>query len=408
MGKVLLKKPRVFAVWHNDGVKKEYWSFLFLLISILLAVVVVGNGWEVKRRIEELARSSLDNATVKYMRQVRRCAGGRRMTMAGAKRCLRELFQNESETLHHVALVDSAGTEIARFAEKPPEEGLIVHTTVLHPYLSSYHVRFAFHGHVQSRWSALGARYATISFILGGVLVLFGGLVAFVLIRNIRLHESVLKDRHLKEIGMMSSQLSHEIHNPLSSIRGLAQILLEETRHADQREHLETIIKETDRLEQLTTDLLVFARSPQPHPTSTDLRSTITSIIQDLNIERYVELAVPDGEDHVFADPNHVQQILYNLLKNASDVIRDDERITLRINRKEDNTVLTMENPVDDLEPDEISSLFTPFYTTKASGSGLGLFISRKLTELNGGTLTASLVRDRCIQFKVELPYAET
>ncbi|MEZ5403851.1 MAG: HAMP domain-containing sensor histidine kinase [Bryobacteraceae bacterium] len=193
--------------------------------------------------------------------------------------------------------------------------------------------------------------------------------------------------RHLARIGEMSAVLAHEIRNPLGTIKGFAQLLGEKLR-GEHAALLEPILDQSARLERLSADLLVYGRKAEPRSRAVQAEALAESM------RLHARQILPGFEASaapltLTTDPQLLEQVLLNLLRNAAEAAGGGEnaRVRFEIESDGDSVVLRLSDNGPGLSEEARRRLFEPFYTSKASGTGLGLSISRKLTEALGGTL---------------------
>ncbi len=207
---------------------------------------------------------------------------------------------------------------------------------------------------------------------------------AYLLAARRRLHRE-----HLAELGEMSAVLAHEIRNPLGTIKGYAQLARERST-GPAVELLGPVVEETERLERLVHDLLLFAR-PDQVQTATIHWPDIVSRLEAVAGE--VPLHIEPAPDLVFtADPHAVLQILTNLVRNAAEALPDGGHIHIRGRRLPHGVVISVEDDGPGLSADARRRLFQPFFTTKSTGTGLGLSISRRLASQLGAKLELEAV----------------
>ncbi len=209
-----------------------------------------------------------------------------------------------------------------------------------------------------------------------------------------------IAQEHLKRVEKMAamdemiSGIAHEIKNPLASLSGSIQLLQEDTKPGSYEDKLmQIILRETHRLENIVNDIRLFAK---PH---TD--NAISIKIADA-IEETIELFLNDPEWNqkisvttnmnknlsVFIDPSHFTQILWNLLKNAAQSIKDHGEIKIILKSSINNRVhLAIKDSGDGIQKEASTHIFDPFYTTKPDGTGLGLSIIHRLIDTYNGMI---------------------
>lgn len=215
--------------------------------------------------------------------------------------------------------------------------------------------------------------------------------------RFVALQEQGAQARRLADLGRMAATLAHEIRNPLGAVKGLTQVARERISadHVAQT-HLGTVVDETERLERLVDDLLSFARPRQPELARFDLLDAVRQACDALRsghpdrlIDLSIEATVEGAPLPLRSDPDGVRQILLNVLLNALQAAPDDGRIRVHVGERDHDGGI--EIVVDDngpgLQGRAPEDLFSPFSTSKARGSGLGLAVSRQIVEQLDGTI---------------------
>jgi signal transduction histidine kinase len=203
-------------------------------------------------------------------------------------------------------------------------------------------------------------------------------------------------EAQLKSLGTMAASLAHEIRNPLGAMKGLTQLAQEDLSPDDAaQERLRTVVTEAERLERLVTNLLDFARPKEPQINEFDLHkllSDVKTMLQPRLDNSNVRLEILSDTDSlaVRSDPGGLRQVLLNVILNAMDASPADSTIDVHIICDEGNKSVLIQ--VDDsgsgLHGRDPFDLFQPFVTTKSSGTGLGLAVSRQIVESLGGDLS--------------------
>jgi signal transduction histidine kinase len=201
------------------------------------------------------------------------------------------------------------------------------------------------------------------------------------------------RDRQLK---LMLGGVAHEVKNPLGGIELFSGLLDEELSGsapnvADAREHLQKIRRELAYLKRIVEDFLAFAREQRLSVDAVDTKALLEAAAQHLAGEasgRGVSLAVEAEASTVSGDWSLLTSALVNLLKNAVQVSREGQRVSLLGRATGDAYEIEVRDEGPGVPPDLEGRIFEPFFTTREKGSGLGLALARKLVEAHRGTLS--------------------
>jgi PAS domain S-box-containing protein len=208
-----------------------------------------------------------------------------------------------------------------------------------------------------------------------------------------RLEEELVRQERLATLGMMVSHISHEIKNPLASIGGFAQKLARQKDFPEKaRQNLELICQEVHRLEKFLADLSTFSRPTPSQKVSGDILALIRQVIglmeagfQEQGVT--LELSAPEAIPAFAFDPGQIRQVLINLFKNSLEAMPHGGVLRVSTAVQEDRLVLTIADTGLGIDPGHLRSLFTPFFSTKEGGTGLGLTICRGLIDLHRGEI---------------------
>jgi signal transduction histidine kinase len=238
---------------------------------------------------------------------------------------------------------------------------------------------------------------------------------------NLRLkqaQERLLRSERLASVGRLAAGLAHEVGNPIAAMMGLEELLLQGgLTKAEERDFLQRIARETERVHRILRDLLDFAR-PTQHPTSDaeeepgDVGFAVEETLalvgpQKLFRELLLETTLEGDLPLVRLSRPKLVQVLLNLLLNAADALGTSGSIVISAKRANDGTV---EVSVTDNGPGVpqaiIPSLFEPFVTTKevGKGTGLGLAVCRGLVEGAGGSIALDEQHHPGARFLLKLP----
>ncbi len=212
----------------------------------------------------------------------------------------------------------------------------------------------------------------------------------------------------LAAIGEFSANLAHEIRTPVTAIKGAADLLAEEGLDQDQRTLVSLIRRESDRLNRIVTDFLKFTKLPPAQKTKVSLHQVLHDVVErfrSTNRRVQVHLSVPPEDLTLETDPTLLFQALSNLVQNAVQAIEHAQltgevRITAVYPGKEfsvlgngrdtadDYTlVLLIEDNGPGIPSQDLERIFDPFYTTRPSGSGMGLPLVKKILQRLGGRM---------------------
>ena len=231
------------------------------------------------------------------------------------------------------------------------------------------------------------------------------------------LEAQIIQNDKMASIGQLVSGVAHELNNPLTSIAGLAELLLERPPHPElPREHLRVIYDQAERAGRIVRNLLTFARKGVAEKTAVDLHDVVvrTSLLITYELHLHgIELESDLSPDTtvVLGDRYELQQVLLNLITNAVQAVSGLEpgkprRIVLSTGRSDGEAVLRVRDTGPGVPPHLVPYLFTPFFTTKApgEGTGLGLSLSYGLVKAHGGVLEYEAPPEGGAEFRVTLP----
>lgn len=251
---------------------------------------------------------------------------------------------------------------------------------------------------------------ARLLFISVSVMLIVFWAVSILLIRSIRnrlrIEMIMAHNERLAMIGRMASVLAHEIRNPLGIIKGFAQHLREKSVCSKEGKGIDIIVRESQRLELLTEDLLMYARMDELRPEEFDLPSLIRDAAGLLRIENKsidMDFDMPD-KLIILSDREKLRQVVYNLLQNSVDAIEQKGKITMHLAKERDHAVIFLSDTGKGIAPNDIEKIFAPFYTTKSKGTGLGLSIAEKLIKTLGGSISVKSEQGRYTTFKIKVP----
>lgn len=236
------------------------------------------------------------------------------------------------------------------------------------------------------------------------------------------LEEAVRQSDRLSQLGTLAAGLAHEIKNPLGGIKGAAQLLdLELPGKSPLREYTAVMIRETERINTIIEGLLDLTRTRQPHWAGVNLGKILGDILllqknahpgKEIDFLFDLDPSIPEFR----GDEDLLTQLFLNLVKNAAEAIADggvvrisskivaDYHLNLPTGRPAPFVTVEIRDNGRGIDREDLERIFTPFYTTKHFGSGLGLPLCQKIVRQHDGMLKAVSEPGSGTLFSVSLP----
>jgi signal transduction histidine kinase len=237
--------------------------------------------------------------------------------------------------------------------------------------------------------------------------------------RTRELHEAqahVLHQEKMAAFGLLAAGIAHEVGNPLTSISSLVQLL--QKRDADDytQEKLSLVNGQLRRIQSTLRELVNFSRPASNKQARVDLRDILQEALNTAKYytgpggrsgkRRSIEIHLPEHLPPLWGVRDQLVQVFLNLILNAVDATTRGGRIDIRAERGADAVVVTVHDDGPGIAPEHAPRLFQPYFTTKKHGTGLGLFVTRKLLADHGGTVECTSTPGRGTAFRVQLPVA--
>ncbi len=249
--------------------------------------------------------------------------------------------------------------------------------------------------------------------ILFGILILVvnrgEGIIRQRNLEEIRLKEQLSRAERLSSLGEMIAGISHEIRNPLGIIRSSAELLKKKMQKIDPPNTIpDIIVEESTRLNNIITDFLSFARPRTPDLCVCRIEDIIEKNINFLTsqlaekghrIERHYTPDLPK----IHADAEMLYQAFLNILINAMEAMPDGGTIRVKTSAENDNIVIVFEDEGTGIPEEVLHKIWDPFFSTKATGTGLGLGIVKSIIEAHNGMIRIGNHPLRGTQVIVEL-----
>jgi two-component system sensor histidine kinase PilS (NtrC family) len=226
--------------------------------------------------------------------------------------------------------------------------------------------------------------------------------------------EAEMKQREkMATIGELSSNIAHEIRNPLASLKSSVEMLKEDSVQRDYKMKLMDIaLIEMERLDRIIKDFLTYSRPTQPEFKKFDIHGLLDDIIELLkNIEQNKGLVHIEknynGIIEVSADPQKMRQVFWNLGLNAVEAMPGGGDLIISTKNMDNLMGITFKDSGSGIHEDDIEKIFFPFFTTKEHGTGLGLAIAYRIIEEHNGKIQVESNPDDGTTVNILLPKSD-
>ncbi|MFQ5861684.1 MAG: GAF domain-containing protein [Candidatus Brocadiales bacterium] len=222
--------------------------------------------------------------------------------------------------------------------------------------------------------------------------------------------EKLLRSERLVAMGEIASYVAHEIRNPLVTIGGFARSI---ERLSTENEKIHTsskiIVQEVKRLEKILDNIREFSKPAEPRKTEVHINNLMEDTLA--LTERYLgEMGITVHKElghnlpEALVDPAQMKQVFLNLIKNAVESMPEGGTLTVKTCVEDNSIKIDFADTGEGIPPEVIGKLFTPFFTTKTAGTGVGLAVSHKIIDDHEGTLSVSSAAGRGSVFSILLP----
>jgi len=214
----------------------------------------------------------------------------------------------------------------------------------------------------------------------------------------------------LSMVGQLAAGVAHEIKNPLASIKGAVEILVDKSTPAeDKTEFKDIAVKEIKRVDSTIGEFLDFARPKELKFEKVDMGSLVNAAARQLEtqLEKSNIRIKTDLEDKIYisGDYEKIHQVLLNLILNAADALNHGGSIEINLKRMGDKSIcLGVRDNGSGIEDAELQKVFDPFYTTKSSGTGLGLAVVKSIIEKHNGSIEIKSRLGEGTELNINLP----
>ena len=223
--------------------------------------------------------------------------------------------------------------------------------------------------------------------------------------------EKRLSMERLALLGQLAGGVAHEIRTPLCVIRNDAYYLklMEDRLGEEGVQCVDEINQAVGKAERIVSELLDFTRDAACQPVVKVIGELVDAAIRSVGIPDSITIREDHAEQFsVMADPDQIERILINLIRNAMESINESGTIEIKLVQAEDFVAIEVIDEGPGIDEDHFERVFEPLFSTKPKGIGLGLAVSRRYAERNGGTLMATNLEGRSgACFRLTVPMAD-
>jgi signal transduction histidine kinase len=219
------------------------------------------------------------------------------------------------------------------------------------------------------------------------------------------------RNDRLKELGQMAASVAHEIKNPLGGIRGYASLLykdLEDTKHL--QDMTSYIIEGTKALERTVNNVLEYSRPITIDPIFVDISLAVKELIKSIKIDSSfsdkvkIHLHLPESSFFIPADKELIKSTILNLILNAYQAMNDEGTLDIAVIKNNNLCLISITDTGEGIDEKDLENIFSPFFTTKQNGNGLGLSQANKIVQAHFGHIEVRSLPNKGSTFTIILP----
>ncbi len=219
--------------------------------------------------------------------------------------------------------------------------------------------------------------------------------------------EESQRNEALRTLGLFTAGVVHEVRNPLTSIKGFAQILEKKLSGKPEEKYIKPILRETDRLSRIVKDLLNYGKPTPLNKTKFNINKffgIVVGLAKQFATNKNINFDVKCDDIELYADEKKCEELFLNLLINSIQAIEKDGDIKIRCKKEGEYTKIVLSDTGKGMDKNQLEHIFVPFYTTKAEGTGLGLAIVYRIVKEHGGRIDVQSEKGKGTTFEIYLP----
>jgi signal transduction histidine kinase len=223
------------------------------------------------------------------------------------------------------------------------------------------------------------------------------------------LYLRLVQNEKLSAIGLLAGNLAHELNNPLTGIRSIAQVLSAEVEDLQLQQDLQQIQEAAHRSQAIIHNLMEFSSkktNPIAHVALDELVEKTVVFLKTALRQHDYRIDLDARSSHIKVDPLMMSQVVFNIINNACQAMKTKGVLKIKTWRDQNHVYFQVEDAGEGIAKENLSKIFEPFFTTKkeGQGTGLGLSLAKKIIEEYGGEISVTSTLGAGAQFTVKLP----
>jgi signal transduction histidine kinase len=225
--------------------------------------------------------------------------------------------------------------------------------------------------------------------------------------------DTTINNDQLAKAEQLAAEMAHEIRNPLTTIKGFLQLIKPNLREIGKEEYADIVLEEIERVNEIIFEYLNLVKPLDNKKNLVSLNELVLHLVklyESESIIKNIKLTTHLTEENlqVYIQEKEIKQVLINLIKNAFEAIEECDSqgrsIDIRTEVINKHAYIHIVDTGNGMSRETMNQLFTPFYTTKTRGTGVGLLISKEIVDKHKGNIYMTTAENKGSKFTIELP----
>jgi len=225
-----------------------------------------------------------------------------------------------------------------------------------------------------------------------------------IIAKNLKLSQSAIKAEKTSIMGTMASRLSHDLRNPLTVIKSNLDLMMRNLESEPDEKTMKfrkRIDNSVDSMTNIIEDVLQFSKTPILQKEPSSINELLESAVSNIDVPDKIKITLPKSDFLINCDQSKIKSVFSNLITNSIQSIEGEGKITISIKEESNYLSIYFEDSGSGIAEDDITKIFEPLFTTKVTGTGLGLGISKNIIDEHGGMIS---VHNNPTTFTIKLP----